>query len=197
MGHKPRCQHVPCLFPIFRREVMRSVWILDVAQPFRSLSIVRHKAMVQRSCKFREHIGITASHLREQSRRKEAVKMEMGTLRPGKPPLWRSDNRSCYLYALVGNKGGIGDKPSKGMTRNPNPLSVCPPALNEGIKNQWDFLNCRTNGRKECCFELHIPDEVWRDRRQKRMEIPIAPPSIAHFRNAHAKQHSFRQQPLH
>ena len=87
MGREPHCHNVPCVFPILSREVMSRVWILDGAQSFRSLSIVWNKSMVKCSCKFWEYIRIFACHLREYSRRKEAVRVEMGTLRPGKPPL--------------------------------------------------------------------------------------------------------------
>jgi hypothetical protein len=69
MSTKPCCHHVPCLFPISHREVMRRIGILDRAQPFRSLRIVRHQSLVQRACKCGEHIGVFTSHLREQSRR--------------------------------------------------------------------------------------------------------------------------------
>jgi hypothetical protein len=77
------------------------------------------------------------------------------------------------------------------MTRNPNPRSQCPPALDEGVKNQWDFLSCRTNGRKECCFELHVPDEVWRERRETLMEVGVAPLPMPNPVNADDKKANF------
>jgi hypothetical protein len=133
IGCKPLHYRTPCSFPIFRRKVMRGVWILYITQPFRSLDIIWGEVPVKFACETGQYSGIFARRLRKQGRGKEAVEMQMRTIGPGKLPLRRSDYWSGCLYPLIGHNGSVGHKASKRVTRYANPLRICPSALGECI----------------------------------------------------------------